>query len=333
MGDSHRISDYREVELNCCTIPLTAAGGGSVFAVTSRGSRQSGFRSARRRGRRSPRRWSGWSCTSFRLVPGSIHRDCFRPPGSAGCCLRSSGGVYPVLTRWTATSHTLAGLLAAWCERYSGIEEGCVLSNPGSAEEAHKVKSPSRKGTGWEEGSKASATTRDRGPTSHASVPSRIPDNSAVSYGRFRRQTGRPPSQWSCSHPDPSWSRPCDARNSHRFAQDKWPSVTLLGAGAEASRIRTAVKPGCVVPPKGDVPPRQTSNLPKFLRNWQQFWTSPETRPHSRRNSKRVRMWRLPKWSTRKFSTAANQEGEGFRDWAVLPKCSAFHAPVTSTLE
>ena len=62
-------------------------------------SRRSGFRDAGRRSR----------CTPFGLLRGGIHRDCGRPQRRAGYYLRTSRGVYPILTRRTATTDTVVG--------------------------------------------------------------------------------------------------------------------------------------------------------------------------------------------------------------------------------
>ena len=86
----------------------------------------------------------------------------------------------------------------------------CIVQSRICGGRARRFKSPSGEGTGCEESSKASATERDCGFTSQASMPSRIPCNSAVSCGRFWWQTVRSRSQWSYSHPDLSWFEPSD---------------------------------------------------------------------------------------------------------------------------
>ena len=44
-------------------------------------------------------------------------------------------------------------------------------------------------------------------------------------------------------------------------------------------------------------------------------------------------MWQQRKRSTLRFSTAADQEEKDSSDWAVMPRCSAYYAPVTNALE
>ena len=58
--------------------------------------------------------------------------------------------------------------------------------------------------------------------------------------------------------------------------------------------------------------------LPKYLQSWML------DKPRVLQQSKR---------STPRFSTAADQEQEGYSDWAAMPRCSAFHAPVANILE
>ena len=123
-------------KLNCCVIPVTAAGGGSVFEVLAEAvagldfGAQGGevdvlFANASEGVAHSSDSspvvfiviasdFEGQQDTIFEVLEGSVR---FSPDGRL--------------------PHTLAGPAAAWDERYSGIEEGCVLSNPGSAEQEH----------------------------------------------------------------------------------------------------------------------------------------------------------------------------------------------------
>ena len=113
-------------------------------------------------------------------TPCGVHRDCCRPRGPTGYYLRSSRGIYPILTRRTTATTPLLVRLAAWEERYSGVDEGCVLSTPRSAGEEHASLSlPAAKARGAKKSSEASTTKRDRGPTSEVSMPFRIPGNKA----------------------------------------------------------------------------------------------------------------------------------------------------------
>ena len=213
--------------------------------------------------------------------------------------------------------HTLSLIrLAARDERYSGVGEGCALSTPGPAEEEHAGSTlPSGEGTGCEKGSKASATKRDCSSTSRASMPSRIPGNSAVSYGRFRWQTGRSRSQWGSRPPRPLVVQALQCWELQRLrARQAAPASlearTLLRAGAGTSRIRIRFLVNAVraVPPKGDMPPCQPLELAEGLAKLATVLDKP-------RNSRSFK------------------EDQGSSDWAVMPKCSAFYAPVTSTLE
>ena len=264
----------RLFELNCCAIPVTAAGGGSVFAAC-KSSCRSGFGDAGRRSRRSPRRWAVRNCTSFGLLPGGIHRDCCRPRGPAGYFLRSSRGVYPILTRRTAATYTVVGPTCCMGREIHWESTKAVYCPPLAPRKKNtRVKSPSGEGTGCEKAANASNTKRERGPTSDASVPSRIPGNGAVSYGRFRWQTGRPRSQWSCSHPDPLLFRPCDAgeflplrarQAAQRYTrlalcleQAQGPAPFVFRSSQFARSLQKAI---CLL--------ANLSTLPKYLQSWQ----------------------------------------------------------------
>ena len=149
-------------------------------------------------------------------------------------------------------------------------------------------------------------------PPPEASMPSRSTGNSAVSHGRFRWQVGRPRSQWSCSHPDPMLRIIC------RFAQDKRPSVTR---GSHSARSRRRGQPRSHSGQASSRGPsrRRHASSPtsrpcrRTCKSWEWFWTSPETRAHTSKSSKWVRVWHLPKRSTPKLSTAADQEGGGLQ--------------------
>ena len=61
------------LELNCCAIHLTAAGGGGgVCAVPAKAVAGPDLGGAGRRSRRSPCRWTVRSCTSFGLLPSHV---------------------------------------------------------------------------------------------------------------------------------------------------------------------------------------------------------------------------------------------------------------------
>ena len=161
---------------------------------------------------------------------------------------------------------------AAWDERYSGVDEGCVLPTPGSAEEEHaSFKSPSGEGAGCEEGSEAPTTKRDRGPASEASVPSRIPGNSALTWKIS--VAGWPPSKSVELLP----SRPCAVQALRcwkclplraRQAAQRYTRLALCveQAHGPATLVFSIQKTICLL--------ANLSTFPKYLQSWQQFWTS-----------------------------------------------------------
>ena len=79
--------------------------------------------------------------------------------------------------------------------------------------------------------------------------------------------------------------------------------------------------------------PACLSTFPKYLQCWPQFWTSPEAQTRWRKSSERIWVGQQRKRSTPKLSTAADQEGEGSRDWAATDRCTAFHTPITGIPE
>ena len=117
-------SVVRLFELNCCSIPLTAAGRWRHFCSACKSSGQSRLGDAERQSRRSPRRWTVRSCTSFRLLRGGVISEV-----SEGSVRFSPDGRLPLLPSLVRT--------AARDERCIGVDEGCVLSTTGSAEEEH----------------------------------------------------------------------------------------------------------------------------------------------------------------------------------------------------
>ena len=108
---------------------------------------------------------------------------------------------------------------------------------------------------------------------------------------------------------------------------------TLVGAGATISRTRPPVTPTCAVTSKSAVPPPDLSTLPKHSQSWLKFCTNPGAHNHWRRSLEWIWVGQQRKRSTSRFSTAADQEGEGTRDWATTPRCTAFYTPVTNIPE
>ena len=110
---------------------------------------------------------------------------------------------------------------------------------------------------------------------------------------------------------------------------------SLLGAGACISRIRLFVKPVCVVSSKKKKTMRflATSSVsPRYLQSRLQCWTDLEAHAFWRSSSEWMREWRQQKWSTPRFSMAADQV-RGPQWLGGHARCSAFCAPVTSALE
>ena len=88
--------------------------------------------------------------------------------------------ICPILTRRTATTHTVDGPTCCMGRENSGVDEGCVLSTPGIAEEEHaSLNLPVTKARSAKKAAKR--PKRDRGSASEALVPSRIPGNGARS--------------------------------------------------------------------------------------------------------------------------------------------------------
>ena len=69
--------------------------------------------------------------------------------------------------------------------------------------------------------------------------------------------------------------------------------------------------------------PANLSTLPKYLQNRLQFWTTPGPHNHRRKSSEWIWVKQQRKRSTTGFSTAADQAGEGSRNLAATPRCTA----------
>ena len=92
-----------------------------------------------------------------------------------------------------------------------------------------------------------------RGSSSEASVPSRIPGNSARSRGRSCWQAARPPSQWSRSHSNTVQSEPCDVGIPAASRKSSSPALhearTVLGAGTGINKLARSHQKEMCLPP------------------------------------------------------------------------------------
>ena len=218
-------SVVRLFELNCCAIPLTAAGDGGIVAVVRLDlGTQGGEVVVPLADGPSGVAHPPFSCEVVNIEIAAdlegqldIISESSRE-GPSDSHQTDGYHISPSLVRTAAWGRDTA----AWDEIQRSQRRLCTATLSSLEEEHASFKSPSSEGAGCEEGSEAPTTKRDRGPLSEASVPSRIPGNSARSRGRFRWQVGRPRSQ----------------------------RGTLLGASAGISRIRLPVKPVRVVPTK-----------------------------------------------------------------------------------
>ena len=128
----------RLLELNCCAIPLTAAGGGSAFALPAEA--VAGV-------------WI-WGCREATSFPSQLDRQELHILRTLSCPVvfieiaSDLEGQLDIISEVPEGSvrfspdgrlpHTPSLVrLAAWDERCSGVDEGCVLPTPGSAEEEH----------------------------------------------------------------------------------------------------------------------------------------------------------------------------------------------------
>ena len=206
-----------------------------------------------------------------------------------------------------------------WDERYSGIEEGCVLSNPRSLEEEHAcVSLPVVKARCAK---KAAATERDCSPTSPASMRSRIPGNSAVSYGRFRRQIGR------------SRSQSVELLPSRPLLVHGIPAASRKTSGPAVHEARISVKPVRAVPAQGDMRPRQPLELAEVLATLAAVLDKPRNSRSLEEESEAGVGVASYEMECTEVLNGGGSGGRGLQRLAVTPKCSAFYAPVTSTLE
>ena len=291
----------RLFELNCCAIPLTAAGSGGILCSACNGGCCSGLRNAARRCRRAPHRWTVRSCTSFRFFRAGIHRDCYRPRGTGGNCLRSARGICPILTRRTATTFSVIGRNAAWDERCSGVDEGCVLA---SRQWRRRGVRRRERNFHHQAGSRSLLRSVSAKPNSRQQFPlmwkislACWPHSKSVELLPSRRTAVRALRCWGLLLlREIQAAQHCEVR-------------TLLGAGAGISRIRLRVKSTRVVPPEGDVPPHQLLDLAEVACKAGSSSGQAQKLTLTRRKSSEERVWQQWKRSTPRFSTVAGQEG------------------------
>ena len=124
-----------------------------------------------------------------------------------------------------------------------------------------RFKSSSGKGAECEKGSETFGAKRDRGPSSEASMPSRI-----------CWQVGRPRSQWSCSHSNTVQFEPCDVGDSGCFGKVKQPSATRDSHFVWSRRRHQSHPSPCQAISRSPTKkrlylPANLSTLPKYLQS------------------------------------------------------------------
>ena len=238
----------RLFEVNCCAIPLTGAGGGGIFAVLARAvagldlGTQEGDVDLPLTGGPSGAAHPSDSCAVVFIeiaadVESQLDIISEVPGESIGF---SPDGRLPHIPS--------SVLIAAWDERCSVVEESGALSPPGSAEEEQGGFSlPVAKARSAKKGSETFGAKRGRGPSSEASVPSRIPGNSARSHVRI---CWPPLKWWSCSHSSTVQFEPCDVGNSGCFAKVKQPSATRFSHSAWSRRRHQSHPSPCQSSPR-----------------------------------------------------------------------------------
>ena len=107
----------------------------------------------------------------------------------------------------------------------------------------------------------------------------------------------------------------------------------MLGAGAGTSRNRFSGKPICAVPSKTDVLPHLTLDLPEVLAKLGAVLGKPRGSRTLEEEFGVDLGGQQRRRNTPTLSSAADHEGEGSSNWATMPTCTAFHAPVTGALE
>ena len=189
------------------------------------------------RSRRASPRWTIGSCTSFRFLPGCVHRDRGRLREPVGNCLQSSRKIRRILARWTATTHSVVGPNCCM------VEETCALSPPGSAEEGHaRLFFPVVKARSVKKSAKRLAPSGDGGASSEAPMPSRVSGHNARSHGRNCCQAGRPRSlRWDCAHSTTVQFESCDVGASCCLAKVDRPSAARSSHSVQASVVSVSL--------------------------------------------------------------------------------------------
>ena len=194
-------------------------------------------------------RWTVRSCTSLELLCGGIHRDCCRPRGPAGYFLRSSRGSIRFSPDGRLQQTPSLIRTAAWDERYIGVDEGCVLSTPCSAEGTHASLSVQWRRRGVlaakhppSSGIAAPPPKRQCQAEFQATVLTHMEDFA----GRLvALEVSGAPVPTPCSSSPAMLGIPAASRKTSSPALHE--ARILLGAGAGISRIRLPVKPARAV--------------------------------------------------------------------------------------
>ena len=123
-------SVVRLFSLKSCAIALTAAGDGGAVAGPDLGSREAMSTCPSQMDRQE---------LHILLIPARWYTEIAADlKGQLEIVSEVPEEIHPILTRRTATTYNVVGPnCTAWDERCSGVDEGCALSTPGSAEEEH----------------------------------------------------------------------------------------------------------------------------------------------------------------------------------------------------
>ena len=240
----------RLLELNCCAIPLTAAGG--VFAVPAKAVAGLSWESQ-----------GGEVVVALADGPSGIAHFSDSCPvvfleGQRDSISEVPEGLSDSHQADNCHTHTHR----RWCDLLHGTRDTVVSTKALYCPLPDPRKKNTRASPGLPVAKARGVKKAANRPTSQASMPSRIPGNSAVSYGRCRPQLAALESQLGCAHFDSRGSIP--AMLGIPAASRKTSGPALQEANT-ASRIRILVKPVRAVPPEGDILPRQPLDLAEVL--------------------------------------------------------------------
>ena len=289
------------------------------YRSSCKGSCRSGLNS-----RRSPCRWTVRSCTSFGLMRGDFHRDCCRPRGPAGYHLQSSRGVCPILTKRTATTYTVVG---PNCHKRREIQGSRRRLSPAPRKRNTQFQVSQWRRLGVQKRQR-SAQHQDRSrPLRSVSAKPKSRQQCSLTWKISR--AGWPPSKAAGLLP----SRRLVAVRALRC----WEFLLPRERQAAQRYMRLAL---CMEPAQASVafdsrgPTRRRSASSPTSRpcrstckSGQRFWTSPEAHAQEFGVDPSVA---TTEGVQPMFSTEADEEGEGSSQWAAMPRCSTFCAPVTN---